>query len=947
MNDRPRGTVTFLFTDIEGSTRVLSAVGPERYGELLGLHQELIRTAIGVHGGHEIDTQGDAFFVAFERPGDAVGAAIAAQRALADQPWPERGEIRVRMAIHTAEATTTSHGYVGVGVHRAARICAVGQGGQVLVSQATHDLLLDDAVGHRLLDLGEHRLKDFSEPQRLFQLMADGLATDFPPLRSGISTTNLPAELTSFVGREREAAGIRALLDGHRLVSLVGVGGTGKTRLMLHVAGEATSRHTDGAWLIELAPLREPALVIEEVVRSLAVQVGPGQPAIAALTDFLRDKDLLLLLDNCEHLIDAAAELVERLMGTCPSLRVLTTSREALGVAGEATYAVPSLGLPAAPDGIELDLDAIAATESVALFVERATATLPSFRLDATTARPVVEICRRLDGIPLALELAAARVNVLSPDEIARGLGDRFSLLTGGRRTAVPRQQTLQALIDWSWDLLGETDQRLLRRLSVFAGGWTLDAAAAVTGDQDDPGVSPAAGVSPSAAARVHTLDGLGRLADRSLIVVAHAGETRYGMLETIRQYASDRVVVSGEAGELRARHLAWFRRLVLEAAPGLDGSDMVAWLGRLDAELDNLRGALDWAHESDPETALEMSVALSRYWRSRTMGREGVDRLRHALELARRWRASPSSRPEAERALLEARVVVGLENSLSFTGWQSDVSLADEAVAAARASGDDSLLVDAIVMALQAEMIMRGGPRTDAQRAAAHEALDAATRLDDPSRLSIAQQAIAMLEAPTDPVGADRWLEMATESARRSGSPWAIATTFQMRGRVAAYVDRPLDAQRFFREAQSRFEEAGDARFALSAPSEHAHALRRAGALVEADDEYRRTIRGWQRTGNRGAVANQLESLAFVAVATSAGDRAARLLGAAEALREQSGDAMTSPERVEYEAEVDRLRGLLGPEALGAAWAEGRRLSAEEAVALAVSGDPPVTRLE
>jgi class 3 adenylate cyclase len=349
MNDRPRGTVTFLFTDIEGSTRILSTVGPDRYGDLLGLHQDLIRAAIDTHNGHEIDTQGDAFFVAFERPGDAVSSAIETQRALADQAWPAGGEIRVRMGIHTAEATTTSHGYVGVGVHRAARICAVGHGGQVLVSQATHDLLLDDVAGYRLLDLGEHQLKDFHEPQRLFQLTADGLATDFPPLRSGISTTNLPAELTSFVGRQREAEEIRALLDGHRLVSLVGVGGTGKTRLMLRVADEATSRHADGAWLIELAPLREPDLVIEEVVRSLGVQVGPGQSAIGALTDFLRDKDLLLLLDNCEHLIDAAAALVERMLGTCRSLQILTTSREALGVPGEATFAVPSLGLPAAP----------------------------------------------------------------------------------------------------------------------------------------------------------------------------------------------------------------------------------------------------------------------------------------------------------------------------------------------------------------------------------------------------------------------------------------------------------------------------------------------------------------------------------------------------------------------------------------------------------------------
>src|SRR5260221_7069763 len=384
MHERPRGTVTFLFTDIEGSTRILSAIGPELYGELLGVHQDVIRGAIGAHDGHEIDTQGDAFFVAFGRPHEAVDAAVAAQLALAAHPWPEGAALRVGRPIQTAEATTTSHGYVGVGVHRAARICAVGHGGQVLISQATHDLLLDEGAATTLLDLGTHRLKDFQEPQRIFQLTAPGLATDFPPLRSATSPTNLPAELTSFVGREREAAEIRALLDRHRLVSLVGVGGTGKTRLMLHVAGEVVGKHADGEWLVELAPLREPGLVVEEAVRALGVQVGPGQPAIGALMDFLRDKDLLLLLDNCEHLTESAAALAEKLLGSCRSVHIIATSREALGISGEATYPVPSLGVPELAE--ELDLDAIASTEAVALFVERARTTLPSFELGDSTA---------------------------------------------------------------------------------------------------------------------------------------------------------------------------------------------------------------------------------------------------------------------------------------------------------------------------------------------------------------------------------------------------------------------------------------------------------------------------------------------------------------------------------------------------------------------------------
>jgi predicted ATPase/class 3 adenylate cyclase len=923
--------VTFLFTDIEGSTRILSAVGPERYAELLGLQQELIRTAIGTHRGHEIDTQGDAFFVAFERPRDAVDAAIDAQRTLADHRWPEGAEILVRMAIHTSETTTTSHGYVGVGVHRAARICAAGHGGQVLVSQATHDLLLDDTPAYAFADLGEHRLKDLTSPQRLFQLIAPGLATDFPPLRSGSPSTNLPADATSFVGREREAAEIRAMLDGHRLVSLVGVGGTGKTRLMLHIAGEVSDRHAGGAWLIELATLREPGLVVDEVIRTLGIQVGPGQPAIAVLTDFLRDKDLLLLLDNCEHLVDAAAELVDRLLGSCPSLQVLTTSREALGVSGEVTYPVPSMALPDALD--QRDLASLAATEAVALFVERATATLPSFRLDVTTAPAIIEICRRLDGIPLALELAAARVNVLSPSEIEQGLSDRFRLLTGGRRTAVPRQQTLQALIDWSWDLLGDADRRLLGRLAVFTGGWTLEAAAAVTGDQDDPGAQA------NAASRLDTLDGLGRLVDRSLVVVVHAGATRYRMLETIRQYAGDRLLANGEADRLRTRHVAWFRRLALDAATGLDGPDMVAWFARLEAELDNLRAALDWAFEADPQAALEISTGLSRYWRSRTMGLEGVDRMRQAVELARRWRSMPSDLPEVERAVLEARVTVGLLLLVAFGGAPSRATLADQAIAISRESGNPGVLVDALVTAAQGEMITQQGTPTGGQRAAALEAIELATRMNDPFRLASAQSTMAMVEARTDPVVAEGWMEMATESARGSGNPWALATMLQMRGRMASQMDRLQDAQRWFQEAQARFEEVGDLRFALSAQSERVHALRRSGAIDEADAEYRQTIQEWQRTGNRGAVANQLESLAFTALAKGDGSRAARLFGAAEALREASGDAMTARERADYAAEVDRLRERLDAGAFADGWAAGRRLTTDEAVAFAVTG--------
>ena len=924
-------TATFLMTDIAGSTRLWEEQR-DAMVHALAAHDALLRAAVEDAGGTVFKTTGDGLLAAFERPGAALRAAVAGQRALQDHAWPTSAPLLVRMAIHAGDAEVRNDYYFGPSVNRVARVLAIAHGGQILVSSAAAALVADDLPpGGTLLDRGEHHLKDLARPEHVYQLSAPGLITDFPPLRSGAaSPTNLPADLTTFIGRSREAAEIRALLHGHRFVTLVGVGGTGKTRLMIHVAGEVSSRHHDGAWLVELAPLREPDLVASEVARALGVQVSPAQSATTAVTDFLRGKDLLLLLDNCEHLIEAAAALVEHLLASCPTLHVLATSREALGVPGEATFPVPSLAVPATLD--EIDLETIAASEAVSLFVERAATTLPSFRLDAANAAHVVEICRRLDGIPLALELAAARANVLSAAEIAQGLGDRFRLLTGGRRTAVPRQQTLQALIDWSWDLLTEVDQRLLSRLSVFTGGWTLDAAAAVAGDHDDPASAP------PGASRLDTLDGLGRLVDRSLLVVTPGETTRYGMLETIRQYGNDRLVASGDAVARRSRHLARFRRLASDARAGIAGPDMVAWLDRIEADLDNLRTALDWAYETDVPVALEMYAGLGAYWRSRSMGSEGVERMREAIEVLRRWRSMPSSMPEAERTLLGARVMVAAFNMSGYAGWNAVGSIGDETLALARASGDGTAIIDALVLFMQTEIMTRGGRQTEGLRAAGLEALQLATDLDDPFRLSTVLTGLAMIDAQAHPDVANDLLERAAAAAQRSGNPSAIAGTLQMHGRVAARSGRDDLAQHWFREAAERYAAIEDGRFTLSSQSELGHSLRRTGAIDEADAEYRQTIVGWQRSGNRGAVANQLESMAFTSIARGHGARAAQLLGTAEALREVSGDPMTADERDEYDAEIERLRGLLDPEALRAAWAEGRTMSSAAAVALAVS---------
>ena len=937
----PARTATFLFTDIEGSTRLWED-HRDAMSRALETHDSLLRSVVERSGGDVVKTTGDGMLAAFDRAESALAAALDGQIDLAEHDWPGTGPLRVRMAIHSGTADVRDGDFFGPALNRVARLLAIGHGGQVLVSGTTAGLVADDLpAGSELIDLGEHRLRDLDRPEHVYQLVAAPLRREFPPLRSGSShPTNLPLQVTSFVGREQELVDIERLLSTGRMVTLVGVGGTGKTRLALHAAADVVERYANGAWLVELAPLTDAGLVVAEIGRALRVQPQPDQPPLEPLVDYLRSKELLLVLDNCEHLIETVADVAYRLLGSCSGLRILTSSREPLGIDGERVYAVPSLTLPADPDVDRAhapadaeELEQAERSEAVSLFVERARSILPSFALDASNVGAVVEICRRLDGIPLALELAAARVNLLSPAEIAEGLGDRFRLLTGGRRTALPRQRTLQALVDWSWDLLDDADRRLLRRLSVFAGGWTLEAAESVTADLTDGGARP------GGAARVATLDGLGRLVDRSLVTVDHAGATRYRMLETIRQYAADRLAESGEARDLRDRHLSTYLQLTVAAEAGLAGPGMTTWLLRLDTEIDNLRAALDWAFEAHPEAGLEMCVALIRYWRSRSMGSEGLDRTGQAIDHVRAL-APPDAEATAQaRAVLLARGLAGAA-FLKLTGGRPDAAaVAEEAIGAARAAGDPAALIDAVTTLVNVRALVTDGRDVDAWRTMLLEALTLGETLGDGTRVARLQAILALIEAPLDPPSADAWLERASEAAAKSGNPLEIATISHIRGRIASRTGRLVDAQRWFAQSQAQFHAIGDRRFELSARSELAHALRRSGAIDAAEAEYRETIHGWQHSGNRGAIANQLEAIAFLAVARGSGERAARLLGAAEALREVAGSPMTAQERREHDGELLRLRAQLEAAALDEHWAEGRAMSSEEAVALARAG--------
>jgi predicted ATPase/class 3 adenylate cyclase len=620
----PSGTVTFLFTDIEGSTRLWEAA-PDAMRAVLVSHDSIVRRAIEAHSGHVFATGGDGFAAAFSRAGDALGSAAAAQALLVAQEWPPEATLRVRMGVHTGEATERGGDYFGPAVNRAARLMSAAHGGQVLVSAATAEVV--GIAG--LVDLGEHWLRDLARPERVYQLRAPGLLDEFPPLRSSMARSgNLPRQMTSFVGRAQELALVGDALRERPLVTLTGVGGVGKTRLALQAAAEAATGFPDGAWLCELAPVTNHGAVWEAVAASLGVKPALGRELSETVLECLAAKRLLLVLDNCEHLLDATARLVDVVAHECPGVVVLATSREGLGLAGERILAVPSLSLP----DPQASVDALSTTDAVRLFVERTRDANASFALTLDNAAAVAQLCRRLDGIPLAIELAAARARSMTPEDLLERIDQRFTLLTRGSRSALERQQTLRRTIDWSYELLGPPEREALLRLSVFAGGCGLPAAEAV--------------VSGGAVESIDVVDVLGQLVDKSLLIVEdHRGRARYRMLETIRQYAQERLDDSGTAPSVRRAHADYYVALAESAGPHLRGRGQLAWARDLAVEIGNFRAAVDWAVEREsPEPALRVVAPLTV---------QGLD----VGEAATEWAAAASAIPGADEHPLFATV--------------------------------------------------------------------------------------------------------------------------------------------------------------------------------------------------------------------------------------------------------------------------------------------------
>jgi predicted ATPase/class 3 adenylate cyclase/DNA-binding CsgD family transcriptional regulator len=671
----PAGTVTFLLSDIEGSTRLWQDE-PEAMARAVPEHYAVLQEAVARHGGVRPVEQGegDSIVAAFSRGSDAAAAALEIQRRMRTHEWPDGPVLRVRVALHTAEAQLRDEGnYFGLALSRCARLRELAHGGQVLVSRATHDLVVDRLpTGARLADRGVRRLRDLGRPEHVHELLDEDDPQEFPALRSlDELPNNLPDQLTSFVGRVGELREVQTALDGTRLLTLTGAGGCGKTRLALQTAADTVDRHLDGSWWVELAPLVSSEQIGPALAAALDVRPLPGQTALDAAVSHLAGRCALVVLDNCEHLLEASAAVAEAVLRAGPAVVVLATSRAPLGVAGETNWRVPSLSLPA--ERAHEPVEALAQSDAVRLFIERALKVRPNFAITNDNAPSVAGICHALDGIPLAIELAAARVRLMAVEEIAAALTDRFRLLTGGTRGALPRQQTLRASVDWSYELLGEDERTLLRRLAVFIGGWTLDLAEEVTAGE---GLE-----------RYAVLDVLSSLVDKSLVLVEdRERSTRYRLLETVRQYALDHLAASPEAPAVRDRHRDALLALAERVEAHLVTADQHQWLRTLAAEDANLTQALEHAAQTDPDRALRLAVALTFYWKLQGRFLAAETGYAHALD------AADGDAP------LRARALWGRAYLMAYAGgYEEAIMYAQEALELAEADDDRSTMARAL----------------------------------------------------------------------------------------------------------------------------------------------------------------------------------------------------------------------------------------------------------
>ena len=867
----PTGTVTFVMTDIEGSTRLLQTLG-DQYPQLLADHYRLLREAFGSTG-MEVRSEGDALFYVFIDAPSAVRAALDGQRRLEEHQWPANASVRVRMGIHSGEGRLLDGDYVGLDVHRTARITDVGHGGQVVLSDAAHALAAAALPPEAALrDLGEHRLKDLERPERVFQLVAQGMPADFPPLRSLEKRQHdLPAQVTSFVGRQRERDQLVELLGSCRLVTLTGPGGTGKTRLAIEVADGCIDAFADGIHFVPLATISDADLLLPTVAARLGLRVAPGSPVREALIDYVKQQQILLVLDNFEQIIEEAAAVGE-LLAAAVRLSVLVTSREPLRIAGEQEYPVPPLTLPngrawRSPDELR-------SVDSVALFVQRARSVRPGFDLTAGNANAVAEICTRLDGLPLALELAAARVRLFEPQELLPRLDRRLTFFTGGRDLP-ERQRTLRGAIDWSHELLTAAEQALFRRLSVFSGGCTLEAIEAVCRPEE---------------LGMDAVDGIASLHDKSLVRRDEAaGDLRVRMLETISEYAWERLEVSGEAAEITAAHAAYFLDLATTAAEHLRSPAQHSWLPALDRELDNFREVIRRGIESGRvETALRLTIALTDYWVSRSYQKEGRRYLEELLAMP-----SQDVTPASRAAALEAVVDIAV--------WQGDYAMA---------------------------------------RPLIEQALARYRELGDATGIAVQLQSLGYALSVIDPEEARGLFAESIEALRAVGSHALLGGSYVGKGVAELHLRLLEDAVRTFEEAERAFRAAGEDNMRFMPICLLGLTARLQGDHASAWRRYREALNSSHRSVFLLGMSLTLVCIADLALLEGKPEQATILAAAAARLSEELGG--TPPfESVGIAHPLQRARTELTQERYDAAVARGRETPIDEIVQLALAVAP------
>ncbi len=961
---RPTGTITFLLTDIKGSTWLWDRE-PATMRQALARYDTLVEATVVQHGGRLVRPRGerDSLFSVFARASDAVAAAYALQQALLVEPWPTPTPLRVRIALHTGEADLRADDYVGPVVTRCARLGAAAHGGQILLSEATADLVRDTLPpGVELRALGAYRLADLFRPERIFQLIAPDLPANFPPLRTlDVHPTNLPVQATPLLGRERELAAVGALVRriDLRLLTLTGPGGTGKTRLALQVAAELLDEFADGVFVVALAPISDPTLVAATIAQVLGITDTYGQPILDSLTAYLRSKQLLLVLDNFEQVLPAAS-VVRELLAAASLLKVVVTSRAALHLYGEQEFVVLPLALPELPRLSLVALDTLAQYPAVALFVQRAQAVKPDFALTAENVRAVVEICAHLDGLPLAIELAAARIKLLPPHALLARLGNRFALLTAGARDLPARQQTLRSTIDWSYHLLHENAQAVFRRLSVFVGGCTLEAAEVVCNKADS--------------AHLDVLDEISVQLNHSLLQQAEGlgGEPRFVMLETIREYALERLIVSGEVEAIRQQHAAYVLELAESADPHLEGVDQAAWLARLEVEHANLRAALEWAFDGgDLEIGLRLVGVLWRFWWGRGYSTEGRHWLEHALPRSAGaparvrakllagagWLTFLQGDKAQARVLNEECLALGRELgdtwliafALRTLGWlakdqgqyEQATTLLQQSLTLAHAVGDLFLVSDSM-----AGLAFVAWGQGDYARATAllEQGLAYAQKLGFTGGIAWELCDLGeMAYHQGDYTRAAALLAQSLTIRRKLGNQEDVAWTLHCLGQAALAQGDDRAAQTYLEERLQIMQERGNKQGIAASLTNLALVIHAQGNVTQAQALLEESLTLVQELDNRVGIATVLDGVAVLALAKGYPARAARLGGAADTIRATTG-AIRSPSEVLsllnrplYERTVAGARCQVGEARFMAAWAEGRAMTLEQAVAYAL----------